>query len=666
MCWYMKIISISDLFNMKSMDIRDELLTYIHDNEKKLSKLLKEYKEKKSGYFDIIKYLMLDTYNFNVYNSFVGLKILTTSDNDFWNGIDEKMSISINELYSNKELYIVIDHILKHEKINKSFVQFLVRNIMSFKKRGIDKNRKQVVKIGEIINKKVRDCMDILNSSNKISIDRSHLNDKSVGKVTLNLNLECYYFLINSIDNPTVRKKIQSIYESRSEHVLEDICKIICLRQHYAKELEHKSFFDYVNKQHHSSKSINDLIKDISKRTDAKAREELERIYSEINKDNDDKNNKKVDSNDIIYCHNELQNKVMFRPSYIMGVLFDLTERYFGIVIKPCKRPKWNKTVRTFSCTMNNAKIGILYLDLITSHEKKIDAPMFIKLTDKYALNGSTQKAHVALLGNYKSYNAKCINYSDIVLLFGEFGHVIQNIAYKSHTGLINYDNTFANFMPQVMNYLVWEESTVKKIAEGCSEEIIDHILSGKDIDMCYTIKLKCIQAMIDHIIHNSPEYIIVVDKLVREKNKEYVALVKDLYRQIYKDIFSEVSDIFNIECDNIPPNVIVPIINGSEGALYGGIISDIQSYAVYYTMKDGNGLEFVDKVLKHVDKPFHELLMDYIGSKDIEPYELYLNNVLDIDLGSTESEETNCYNDETEMTEINDKDVHNIIMIDE
>ena len=91
----MKPIIIEQLFNYNDLKLRDNVLKYIHDSNHELEKLLVEY-ENVDEYTKIVEFMTVDTYNFNIYNSYVGLKLLLTEDNTFWDIANEKLSISVN------------------------------------------------------------------------------------------------------------------------------------------------------------------------------------------------------------------------------------------------------------------------------------------------------------------------------------------------------------------------------------------------------------------------------------------------------------------------------------------------------------------------------------------------------------------------------------------
>ena len=67
--------------------------------------------------------------------------------------------------------------------------------------------------------------------------------------------------MINSVDDPEMRKKIQDVYYEKTSSVMSDMGTIICLRNSYAKELGYDSYFDLANKKcEKSEETINNVL----------------------------------------------------------------------------------------------------------------------------------------------------------------------------------------------------------------------------------------------------------------------------------------------------------------------------------------------------------------------------------------------------------------------
>jgi Zn-dependent oligopeptidase len=481
-------------------------------------------------------------------------------------------------------------------------------------------------------------------------------------KIKVELTRDTYFTLINTIKDADTRKKIEDIYSSRTNSVIPDMCKIIVLRHYYAKELGYDSYFDYVNDNSYNTSDIKDLINDLIDKVDKRMSNEIEKIHVELSKDG---YHKKVNSNDIIYCHNKLQNKTLFKPSDVFAVIFKMMDKYFGVKFSYINAKTWGNSVVVFNVldSKNSKLLGRLFIDIVHNENKKVDSPFFIKLTDRYNLEEDTDVVNMCILGNFRSLNTECMNYNEVVLLFRECGHLLQHTVYRSNMGLINYDKSFSNFLPQIMEYIAWEGETISQIACKHNKDIVDHILYGRNIDICYSIKSRCIYASIDHIIHSSSDFINLVNDTIKKKNSTNNIFI-DLYRSVYREMMSNSKDILDIEINAIPPHIVVQMINGSEGILYGNILSEILSYTVFYAIKNGGGIKFKESVLQPTTRSFRELLNSFISTIDTDTYDLYLSEILGFTLEDKDdivTEDTNYFDDKDSDT---DQDIDDIIII--
>ena len=662
----MHIIHTSKLFQQKDTILRDEILRYLEFSHNKLNELLK-----KGSDIDIVKFLVADTYNFNKYHSYVGLKLVTSEDYEFWDIIDHKLSDASELLLSDTRLYNRLVTILaqKSESINSQYITFVNRIVSGFIKKGIHKDTTRIKNISAMIRNNKNKVINKLENNPIINIDRNLLEFGKTGKtrksekVRVELTRDNYFYLLNTISDANVRSKIETAYNMKSDSIMTDICKIIVLRQYYATELGYGSYFDYINNKNNNSNDIKELIFDLISKVDLRATNEIERIHTELAKDGF---NKKVEYNDIIYYHNKLQSKLLFKPSSVFASIFKSINKYFSISFVSSDRPKWHNSVEVFECIdkRTNAKLGILYLDIAYSPGKRIDSPMFIKLSDKYQINGEMYMAEVCITANYKDVGTRCMSYNEIVQMYREFGNVLQNISYISHTGLINYDKSFSNFLPQIMEYIAWERDTIENIAPESTPEQIDHIIFGRNIDVCYSIKTRCIQASVDHIIHNSKEFSSLVNDYLKEAKSTAPNILTTLYKKTFTEMMSKSRDILNTDIKSIPPNFIAQMINGNEGILYGNISSEILSYAVFSSIKDGKGEKFRKEVLEPTDKSFNNLLLQFISSIDTDTYNLYLSKIIGLDIENDDelvTENTNFFDDKDSDS---DNDVDNVITL--
>ena len=632
---YMRVINIETIYNQSNKELYENANIYIDKSIKELLKLVNNYKDNDTDYSNIVEFLVVDTYNFNIYNNYINLKSLYNINMDYWQELNDKIMNSIDIMYSNKKLYNIIQDIIKTKKLGEPFKLFLHRILKSFQKKGIEKNTSKIMKITNTIDDRIKKLMINLNRT-KLDI----VEIKSTKSTKYN-----YFYLINSISNAELRKKIQNAYYEKSKDIMDHIGAIICLRHNYAKEMGYTSYFSLLNKNSEVSNAVFALLEQVAEKSNT---------TSEILKIKKEGLKKKIDDNDMIYYHNKFQNKKLFCPKKIIQIIFNIIENIFGLVFKPNipntnQNKKFGLNMDEYKCYKKNSEniLGILYLDLhydsTNKIQKTINEPLFIKLTDRFKLgknNNHTLKVHLCIIANYKGM----INYDEIVKLIKEFGNVIYHMVYESYTGLINDDSSFINFMSQLMEYIAWDDDCVKLLTKGETNETIDHILLGKHIDPFYTLRENCVNAIFDHIVHSSSEFIKTIDDIFKQKknikikcNEQFVKL----YKGIRNNIHNSNSSDFDCTQKFISPHVLLKLINGTQGNAHSNIISSILAYSVYQIIKTGKGIEFINKVLTSGTNSFRNMLTEFIKKNKIEPFEIYLEQVL----GYKEEYETEATN---------------------
>jgi len=631
----MDIINIQNLFKLSDSEIKNNILNYLHKSNKLLNYFIKEKKE------NILKFLKLDTYNFNIYNSFIGYKLLTTDDTEFWRMLDNKMNEYNNYIFSSKKLYSILLNVGKDDNLDNESKIFILKIINNMKKNGVTQNNTNILKIKNLIDKNKSIIEEKLLTNDYINIDKKTIfpNIDNNSKIKVKLDHSNYFYLLNNINDSKKRKKIEDIYNSNLKNCIEEISKILILRYKYSNLLGYNSYFNYINDTNNdNSEVIKSFINNLLNKINEKSYIEIQKIKQDLGKNNIEDS---INNNDLIYYHNNLSCKVLFKPKNILNIIFAIFKEYFDINFIPINLYKWNNNIQVYLCTnfSNGKKLGIIYLDLIESQSKKVDCPFFMKLSDRYNLNKSTELVYLSIISNYKNFDEECINYNQCILLFKEFGHVLKNVSYKSNVGLINYEEEFIDFLPQIMEYFALDNDTIKKICNN-NDENYQHIIFSKNIDKCFKLKQKCVNATFDHIIHNSPDIIKILIDSVKEKKDNPVLI--NLYKELNIDIMNNCSNLINTDIDYIPYNVIISLINGSQGKIYGSILSDVLAFNTFLQIKNGYGNEFRKEVLEDITQSFKLLLNKFIDKFNVNEINLYTNYLLNKENINNNSEDEN------------------------
>jgi hypothetical protein len=607
-----------------------------------------------------------------IYYCFKCIGIVKLTSNLDVNLADKEIEDYLDDFYSNIENLKLFENLKKKAKENKNkdeiyFYDNMIDKFINNKGLEIKKEIKKIqneiyknleneenVKIPDKIQKYLQKVCDISGSINK-------------DKKTIAMNRKLYYFFQKKIKDPNIRKEIENLYFSKSDKCLGLLEKLILLRSDYANKNGYKTYFDFVKrKESFNSEEIKNLMDDLIIKIDNRSKKETKRISRKLL---EDKYKKKVEIHDFIYYHEEMCSDCFFSLNETIEILFDLVKKYFHIEFKKYnyQRQLWNNKIQTYQAfNSHNELLGYVYFDMSYNENKKVSSPMCIHMCHYYTdLNNDKYDTKVVIIGNYND-NEKCVTHADIVSLFKELGNAIQFLFYKTTTGNMNYRDDFYLLTSKIMEYIAWEKNTLMKLCHN-DKELVDHLLFTRFIDFGNSIKLRCINAYFDHIIHNKPDLI----KELKKSGRCSGEILKYIYQETYKNIFSSQKDFFNININLMHPVVILQEINGSETSIYENIIVEILSYSIFNLIKTKEGKKYTKILSKAGSGDFKELLNKFISTLG-DNYSLYLQELIGYDEIDTElnmkiKNENSTHNSTDTGNFFDDKtgDQENIIMID-
>ncbi len=598
--------------------------------------------------------ILRDTYTCNLLLGYVGMMTLI-SDNENWIEADKKLTEYIIDFYDDKKFGKKVNEIHQYyvsNGIGKDYCKFLEKMII---KTSV--SRKKINIAIKTVETNIYNMLDVYPL---LKIASHHLNEIPrnfaivENKVTLSLDQDNYYQLLDHIPNITTRHQIEGQYMSRTNKLMNDFSKLIVLRKLLANENECSTYFKYINQgKFDNSETIKDLISNLNKKTEAKCKEEVNKIYKYFNKGS----NTLITQSDVIYYNRIHKNKTKFNPTVVLNIILSTLSTYFDLSFNEVKiaHDKWNPQMSIYHILDKKTKIvlGKLYHDIFYTDCKKINVPLAIKLSDKMQIsslnspiNDICSVPEVAVIGNYLP--GESMTYSDVVLLFREFGYVLQNISYNSKVGLVNYDDEFSNFIPQLMEYIAWDRETIKSLIVTSKKDtaIMDHIEMGRYFDMCISLKLRCINAKFDHLIHNSEPLLNILSDIARDQGDMSHVLLK-IYKDIYSEIMDPIKSMMSNTIDNIDPFTIVQEINNSQGVLYSNLVNEIFAYSAFWIIKNNANNDFREKVLSDAIESYRLLVRDFIKTYNINSFDIYVKNVLKVQsIEDMTSEATNYFDD--------------------
>ncbi len=615
--------------------------------------------------------LIRDTYMCNVLLRYVGMMSQISSDPK-WESIDNKLFTYAQDYYINekfkKRLIQIHEFYLntyEDENINYDYCKFLDKMIS---KSEISKNTVMIRKTIKMIENRI---LNVLNVNPIVKIATKYFKKLPTqyeiihDKVIVTLNQTNYLNLIDLIDDMNVRHQIEKQYMSRTKNVLVDFSKLILFRNELARQSNFSTFFKYINRdKHDNSDTIKELITELNQKLNKKTQIEINKIHQFFTRslnhrlsDSANTSDMKIYISDIIKYNKIHKNNTLFDPKHVFRVIFYILNVYFNIKIQKTNEITWRNNVIMYNLLDSDSGnlLGRLYLDIFFDDNKKINNPISVRLSDKMQINiNSKTIAEVSLLANY--HNTKCMTYDDVILLFREFGYIINGVCYDSRVGLINYDEEFSNYLPILMEYIASDRDTIRMIVGDADVSIIDHIEMGKYIDLCFNIKLKCINAKFDHLLHNS-EPLIQILMNADNKNGDASIEILETYKDVYKDIMTSLSSFMFVDPEFIDPLVIIQEINNFQGVLYANLMNEMFAYTTFWIIKEKKANDFRNCVLSNGVNNYRELVRTFLKKIDTNCFTLYIKNVIKTDdIEDYMTEDTN-YFDDNEYDSESDKD---------
>lgn len=569
--------------------------------------------------------LLRDTYMCNLLWRYVGM--MTIIDNHSkWYDIDDKFNKYIQKYHRNNEfknkLIQLHHHYDKHKQTD--YCKFLTKIIDC-----CNMNNKVGKNINDIINMLENRIYNMLNIHPTILID---------GKKE-ELTLSNYYHLIDN-NNGDINHQIEQQYNSRCKNVLSDFAKLIIARKTLATTFNFSSYFNFINRgKTDTSESLKGFLSELDGKLDEKLKHETLSVQS-TNKHG------KLRNCDIVKHVRMNKNDDVFDIEIVMKKIFLIIEKYFNIKFAVAESIK-NFVV--YNAVNNNKVIGRLFVNIKYDKNKRLNKPVAIRLSDKILINNTNNNdnmntlSEIALIANYKND----IIYDDIVLIFKEFGNIVTNILYNSRIGLVNYDDEFANYLPSLMEYIMYDNEIIKLIVE--KQHIVDQILYVRDNDICYKLKQKCINAKFDHLLHNSEPLLEIIENSLKIKNNADDEIIQT-YQNIYKEYMLVVSDMIDINDVSIDPIVIINEINGTQGILYSNLVNEIFAYATYFIIKndDKQKNEFIKNVLSNGVTNYRELIRNFLNkSSNISCFDIFVKNIIKNTIDIFETEGVNYFEEE-------------------
>lgn len=621
------------LINLKGDEINTQINQIIQNSEAVYNKIFNNIDIKIK-----IKLLSDDTFIFDTYMGIINLMILICDKNDYknWINAENKLRDFNNKINQNEKLLnFVIDSI----KITDNYYDkiFLSKIGRSLDKNGVRTDIKE--KINKIIlqlENTENIILQTLDKSIPIKLNRKQIDARSESIMssvypddndTILLNKHRYYYLLKKISDEKIRNELEITFMKKYMSILPLVGKLIILRDTYSKYMNTPSYYYLQSeKTEEETYNIQQLITDLNNKLDIP----LKGIFKEFQRLS---KKQKISLNDIIYLYDKNFINIKLKPVDILQIVMITIQKKLNIHFKHSSiniLPDAN----CIEVHKNNTLKGYIILDLTNRPNKRISQITTIKINNNYNNNLPI----LYLLGCYNNLEENNCNYSELVLMFREFGNILINIFAHTPNGLNDIDVEMFNFFPNIMEFFAYDEFVITLVCQKIYDinkinlnKKIKEIKIARHIDLLINLKLKCMSVLFDNVIHNSKNFI---NKIRKQELNEITESFIQLYQNIFKDIFNNNLDVFEIP-KYINPNIILNTVNGNQGLLFGSILSLILSYVVYYLLinetDDVNIDNFIDELLENKCFSHKKIILEFISKINIDYFKLFIEKCLNI-----------------------------------
>ena len=580
-----------------------------------------------------IKILIDDTYTFNLYSNCIylkELKCLNKEEKEKYNKMGEMLK-GYNIKYNTdiELLKVIIQLYAKTDNNDKKF--FLLKTIKSMEKFGTcSEHHDKILNISKNMDQTENIISNILERPLKIDIDRNKIDAESESIVSsvypnkqnsIYIDKSKYYYLVKKISDKNVRNYLEKEYMNRYNELIPAISKLIGSRNIYSNLLGFESFYKFTSKKtDDDTENLKHMLKDLNEKLDFQLGTTIDNIKQLTNI------KEKLTLSDMIYGLSKFFPDIKLKPIDILQMAFVQIQSHFKIKFSESKVTPLNKDCNGIEVyDYRNRLRGYIFLDLLKNN-KNIKQLTLLKLASGYGENLPV----LYLMGAFTDLEKPICSYSDVVTIFRELGHVINNIFSSSPLGVSEDDIELINFMPDLMEYMAYNPQIILSLVKD--KNMTKRIIKARENELLINLKLKCINVLFDSIIHSSQEFL-EINKRANANSSSITPtrVLLDLYKRVFTDIFQKLSDKVNCDIGFILPSVIHNIINGQQSLIYGNVLSMILAYNAYESLSKNDQYKKIYELLENKNYSYKKNLIKFIMTINEDYYKNFLSGCLKI-----------------------------------
>jgi thimet oligopeptidase len=683
-------------WNMTGEEIIDKTKKMIEKSITLNKKILDVDFNNKKEYDNFISYLSDDLSSFTVFHSMCSFLQFVSYDKSVRqssNIADMMLTEYINRLNMNKPIY---DKILEFyniadnkDDLNKEDERFLNKLIRTYKRNGITlrpKNREMLLKVSQEISKIENNiCLGFKDVSKKLiglteeeirGLPNSFIKNLKIVDtdpirygIEMNVNslIECHRYLKNS----TIRKNLEFFHNNQYVDLIENIVRLLVLRDKKAKILGYNNHSDYKlrNQMAKCSNNVKEFLTELLHKLDTRYLKEVDVLLKfkkrDLDKVNQDTKDLQLNSWDVDYYITRWKKEYglddqkireYFPINHVLKAIFDIYQEMFQIIFVKAKDPftfhKEAVLYTIYDVSSNNKTIiGYLYLDMFDRKGKTKHTRCFcLQPACIYPLKKNKHLIPIVSLVTSLKKNKGSMNilltHSEVLKLFHEFGHIMHHIfgktTYCTDSGT-NVESDFIETPAQILDNLCWDKNILTRLSKHYKTgqplplDKVDKMVKIKNLNIGIHYKKMIFYSIYDQLLHSSNNLINMCEKFLKiglqqKKFNSILETLTELHKKLHDNTLCGISDkskqyTIRFNKGSVTPNIFNSVIVGNDGSHYGYLWSKIYSSDIYnekFLGRTGSntslkevGMEFRNKILAHGgSKNAITLLKEYLGRK--------------------------------------------------
>ena len=264
----------------------------------------------------------------------------------------------------------------------------------------------------------------------------------------------------------------------------------------------------------------------------------------------------------------------------------------------------WDKTVRKYRIGHSTGIIGFCYFDLINRSGK---ASFGGTVVIRPGLIGCQPPEMVIVMD---LEHDQFFSHTELVAILSYVGQALYYLSRRGMFAISERDNENAFIPAHIFSFMAWEDNFLSYVSShyqtgiALPAETRHKIINSRNIAIGVHTKKKIFFSIFDQLLHGSPEFIPLLDKMLTKGKAEITDFVIRMYQQLFQQVMS-------CEDKKIIPNqgVLFPtswfnVFDGDSGLCFVQLLSDIIATNIYVSIvkpliEKGENLESLyDKIM--------------------------------------------------------------------